>query len=162
MKKADRDRIRAEAAALAESKKQQPAAPQVPQATVAQKPIGKPPVPKGKPLASNQVTFSCGHTGNAPLCSHCRTKRNKLKQEKIQKKRAAQYDPEAYRLPDGADYHVVYSAAEKQWSGALIVQIGQQHEVFTNKKSSLFKLLVSLDRMYREKSGIPWPEANSN
>lgn len=49
------------------------------------------------------------------------------------------------RLPDGAKFEVVYSAATRTWSGTLTVD----GAVFTADRPAVFSLLESLDIMYR-------------
>jgi len=52
----------------------------------------------------------------------------------------------ADRLPDGAKFEVVYSAAEEKWNGTLTV--GAQ--AFSGSAGALFTLLNRLDRRYRQ------------
>ena len=49
------------------------------------------------------------------------------------------------RLPDGAKFEVVYSAARMEWTGTLTIGAA----VFAASASAVFKLLNRLDGQYR-------------
>lgn len=56
------------------------------------------------------------------------------------------------RLPDGARFDVTYNAAKQEWTGLLYLPPateGENGKVFEASKSAVFKLLATLDDLYR-------------
>jgi hypothetical protein len=98
-------------------------------------------------------------------CKACRERKQREEQEALALRRAEKAlrmaqageqpprpgkgQPPA-RLPDGSRFEVQYDAAKEQWSGTLTVpRPGQAAATFTGSRSSLFKLLTTLDEQYR-------------
>jgi hypothetical protein len=60
--------------------------------------------------------------------------------------------PRLGRLPHGAPFHVVYDAEAVKWSGTLTVPVGGIYNasVTTGEDSTVFALLMALDKAYRK------------
>ena len=58
-------------------------------------------------------------------------------------------DPDAGRLPDGAEFTAKYDAKAKRWTGKL--KIGDA--VFDSTASGGFRLMINLDASYRASIG---------
>jgi hypothetical protein len=98
-------------------------------------------------------------------CKACREKKQREQLEDHERRKAEKEQRRAQqgerapsppekpktRLPDGSRFEVQYDAAKAQWTGTLTVPASGQAAAatFTGSKSSLFKLLASLDDQYR-------------
>lgn len=109
-----------------------------------------------KRAASPVLTHSCGHTRPiidlehvaCPVCQDkCRRERAARRRAAREAKREAKAVPDAGRLPDGAVFHATYDAAKQEWTGSLELLNGFQ---FTASESGIFKLLRTLDVLYRQ------------
>lgn len=120
-----------------------------------------PPAPTAKPKPEKpapgpQVTFKCGckvavkYMENMP-CAGClranRAKRNAEKRAAREAKGESKPVPDAGRLPDGSRFTLEpYDATAQRWTGSL--EVGGV--VFTATESGVFKLLRTLDVLYRQ------------
>ena len=59
------------------------------------------------------------------------------------------------RLPDQSGFEVRYDAATEMWSGTLTVPGDPMPRTFTASASGVFKLLSSLDKLYRASLSPP-------
>jgi hypothetical protein len=123
-----------------------------------------PPPPPKKAKAAKEVAavvrFQCGHECSAGLftgqvCPACRSEKQKVKaaqnRERRERKAAGPKPPDdAGRLPDHAQFAVVYDAASRTWSGVLAVE---GLPTFEGREAGVFALLRALDRQYRAAMG---------
>jgi hypothetical protein len=58
-------------------------------------------------------------------------------------------DPDAGRLPDGAEFTAKYDAKAKRWTGKLTIG----DAVFDSSASGVFRLMINLDAAYRASLG---------
>ena len=116
-----------------------------------QKSASTPAVP---PTADDAITHSCGHRTTrkhmeSTPCRECVNtsdkKRRQQKHKKQTEKRKSER-PDIPRLPDLAEFNVVYNAELQRWYGELV--IGEKK--FYGSASGVFKLLPLLDQQYRE------------
>jgi hypothetical protein len=68
---------------------------------------------------------------------------------KVKPKPKPKRDPDAGRLPDGAEFTAKYDAKAKRWTGKL--KIGDA--VFDSTASGVFRLMINLDASYRASIG---------
>jgi hypothetical protein len=109
--------------------------------------------------AGPTLTYSCGHQKliekiTARVCPACNdaalAQARKAKKERNIANRAAK-TPGAPkhtegRLPDGADFRVIYDANTQTWTGTLTID---GMEPFMDTASGVFRLLSNLDAQYR-------------
>jgi hypothetical protein len=85
-------------------------------------------------------------------CKACRAKRQAelaaATKERREQKRQDWCLPR--RLPDGAVFNVVYSAATERWSGSLTTTLQGKEVTLQGQKSGVFALLRSLDVAFRK------------
>ncbi len=94
-------------------------------------------------------------------CKACREKKQQAQLEDAERRQAEKEQrklqagerparPAKTRLPDGSRFEVQYDAASAVWNGTLSIPTpGGTATTFTESRSSLFKLLASLDDQYR-------------
>lgn len=113
--------------------------------------------PKGKsekapPKAEPEfVVYQCGHKEavkgfRGRVCRFCINKiRRKPRVNEVTRR-----DQRARRLPDGANFNVLYDAASMTWSGELSIPDGTETLTFRSQANGVFRLLEDLDRAYRD------------
>lgn len=148
MDKTTRERIRQQANEARAAKK--PASP-TPQPVIQVKTA-----PSSPP---EHVICSCGHKDKNRPCGKCRNAAQEAKRLRRQAKRDANraaaenreqsgFHPKREgerRLPDGAEFHVVYRAETKTWDGNLVVN----GAMIQGTAGGVFRLLMNLDAKYR-------------
>jgi hypothetical protein len=94
-------------------------------------------------------------------CKACREKKQQVELEAAQRRDSEKQQRKSQsndrsprsnktRLPDGSRFEVKYDASKEQWIGTLTVPTsGEASATFSESRSSLFKLLASLDDQYR-------------
>jgi hypothetical protein len=130
-----------------------------PAGTPASKPAARGPAVEADPRYV--VTYDCGHKiGTRYLqntkCPHCRKEQNRRRRVEVgaRNRGVEPRERKASRLPDGAEFHVVFDAAAEQWIGTLAVG----DAIVEGEASGVFKLLELLDRLYRDAVAINTPQ----
>jgi hypothetical protein len=72
-----------------------------------------------------------------------------IKPEAAKVKPKPKRDPDAGRLPDGAEFTAKYDAKAKRWTGKLTIG----DAVFDSTASGVFRLMINLDASYRASIG---------
>lgn len=114
-----------------------------------------------KRAASPVLTHSCGHTRPIIDLEHiaCPACQDKCRRERAARRRAARDAkreakstvPDAGRLPDGSRFTLEpYDGVNQRWTGSL--EVGGV--VFTASESGIFKLLRTLDVLYRQSLSV--------
>jgi hypothetical protein len=135
--------------------------PPTPAAPAPKKKAEKPPcTPSVECAPSIILTHRCGHKiGAASIqgsnCPACVAVSKKAKAARRAESRKAKNPEKAHgsrvhteeRLPDNAAFVVRYEAATRTWAGTLTIP---GFPIFDGAATGVFKLLVMLDRQYRE------------
>jgi hypothetical protein len=107
------------------------------------------------------VTYDCGHKiGTRYLqntkCPQCRKEQQRRRRVEVgaRNRGVEPRERKASRLPDGAEFHVVYDAASLRWIGTLVVE----NVIVEGEASGVFKLLELLDRKYRDAVSVDAPQ----
>jgi len=106
----------------------------------------KPPLPL---LTPQQAAAGAGIIGKAITELAMKNPPDAPKPEKKAKKKPKYH--ESSRLPDLSVFDVIFEADKQEWRGQLRIATGlDSNLVFSNSSSGVFRLLMKLDRMYRE------------
>lgn len=138
----------------------------------------KTPPKRGTPTvtATEMVEAKCGHLVEFQLfedkkdkyrdqrrkkmtdrdCPACRQERERLRQEEAQKRRAEDsvstraWKMPKGRLPHGSHFDATYDGEAQAWTGTLTIPADPSPLVFSYTKGGVFRLMSTLDTMYRK------------
>ena len=125
-----------------------PASPPSPPPRPAAQEGAKPKKPEPVTADGNAIIEqACGHRISVRYlqqrpCDGCCARNRSRQQARRQAKRSAKRN----RLPDNACFHVLYDATTESWTGTLTIG----DKVFEAQARAVFRLLATLDTMYRD------------